>query len=165
MSLTQDLLQTTIVQNVMPFVQDLLAIDQNEDSLHLQHLSHPMVQQNSSGLNTNTSVNGTGNGGRRGGRRNRGRGRGLGNRLYCKNSFDNSIDCLSAYYTKLDENNELEWSISLDKWWWNQLKIAWFGWLFIPMSAFFGVMQLVWPDLKPDIDNAPWRSRETPLRS
>jgi len=85
--------------------------------------------------------------------------------MYCKNSFDSSVDCLNSYYTKLDENNEIEWSISLKKWWWNQMKIAWFGWLFIPMAGFFGVMQLIFPDLKPDIDNAPWRDRETPLRS
>jgi hypothetical protein len=164
---TQDLLQTTIVQNVLPFVQDLFDMDQNEESLHLQHLLHPLVQQ-TSGLPTD-SINGTDipnlDGGKgRGRRRRRGR-KGLGNRMYCKNSFDSSPDCLNAYYTKLDDNNEMEWALALDNWWWNQMKLAWFGWLFIPMAGFMGVAQLIFPDLKPDIDNAPWRDRESPLTS
>ena len=99
-----------------------------------------MVQQNSDGLNMSTSTNGTDGGNRRWrGRRGKRGKRGLGNKSYCKNSFDNSPDCVNEYYTKLDDNNEIEWKLSLTRWWWNQMKIAWFGWLLIPMAGFMGV--------------------------
>ena len=85
--------------------------------------------------------------------------------MYCKNEFDDSVDCLNAYYTTLDDNNEYEWIWALDKWWWNQQRLAWYGWVFIPMVAIMGTFQLFFTDFKPDIDNAPWRDNEKPITS
>jgi len=88
-------------------------MDLNEDSLHLQHLNHPLVQQNRgdvNGLNTSNSTNGTdmstGKGRWRGRRGRRGK---KGMKMRCKNSFDTDVECINAYYTKLDDNNEIEW--------------------------------------------------------
>jgi len=148
-------------------------MDLNEDSLHLQHLKHPLVQQSEqdaineiNAMNWTNATNGTngwdrkGRGGWRGLKGKRGK---KNMRMRCQSSFDSAPECLNSYYTRLDENNEVEWELALSNWWWNQVKIAWFGWLFIPLAGFMGFLQLIFPDLKPDIDNAPWRSKDKPL--
>jgi len=84
--------------------------------------------------------------------------------MYCKYEREgDSVECLDNYYNVLDNNNEYEWVWALQKWWWNQLRIAWYWWLFIPMAAIMGVVQLLVPNLKPDVDNAPWRDNERPI--
>ena len=84
--------------------------------------------------------------------------------MYCKyEREDNDVDCINAYYSVLDDNNEYEWVWALDKWWWNQLRLAWYGWFFIPFAFTLGITQLFFPNLKPDIDNAPWRDNEKPI--
>jgi len=48
----------------------------------------------------------TGKGRWRGRRGRRGK---KGMMMRCKNSFDTDVECINAYYTKLDDNNEIEW--------------------------------------------------------
>lgn len=146
----------------MPIVYDLFEMDEYDDTLNLKHLS--VQQSKSDGANT-TGTNGTDSDKMNWMRGGKGRRRGKkGNkRMRCMNLNDNSVDCLNAYYSRLDNNNEVEWVVAMKMWWWNQFRLGLFWWVFIPVSAWAGFLQLLWPNLKPDVDNAPWRDEDKPL--
>jgi len=79
----------------MPVLYDLFNKDQEQDSLHLQHLS---VQQTKDGKDWDK--------GNYTDKMPSGKGKFMGKKYSCKGKKDISAECLNSYYTRLGENNE-----------------------------------------------------------
>lgn len=62
-----------------------------------------------------------------------------------------SPECVNAYYSHLDTNNHLEWSIWLDEFFANQLIIAIFGIKVIVEAPFIAIIVGTVKGAKPDI--------------
>jgi len=124
-------------------------MDQEQDSLHLQHLSVQADEDWQGNTDGKMPKGKGGKGGKFGGKK-----------YVCKGKKDISAECLNSYYTRLGDNNEKEWWISLENWWWNQLWLALFGPFLIMSASWMSWITLLFPDMKPSTSNAPWKNEE-----
>lgn len=76
--------------------------------------------------------------------------------MYCE--FEGSLEpeCIDAWYGALAKENSLEWAISLEEWFNNQLWIAFFAWAFAPWAGLLAFYFTLYPDRAPSIQDAPW---------
>lgn len=126
-----NVVQTTFMPIIHNFMQFDIAGEDDMDTLGLHHL---MVQQPSSKGNSTD--------GRRGPPR---RYRGKGKKMWCKGKRDMTSECINSWYSKLDDNNEKEWAMTLKSTFWILAYLAWFGPLLIPASWWMGWIILFFP--------------------